>query len=125
MGQDTDGLTNPMEAGLGWAVKMDKPFFIGQRSLRIHEQRGARQQLVGFVLDDESAAVAEANLVIDGGEIAGRITSLARSPTLNRTVGFALVAPRLAGLGGALAIRASDGRQVAARVVPTPFVGAT
>ena len=125
VGQDTDGLTNPMEAGLGWAVKMDKPSFIGQRSLRIHERRGARQKLVGFVLDDDSAAVAEANLAIDGGEIAGRITSLARSPTLNRTVGFALVAPRLAGVGSVLAIRASDGRQVAARVAPTPFVGAT
>lgn len=125
VGQDTDGLTNPMEAGLGWAVKMDKPFFVGQRSLRIHERRGARQQLVGFVVDDESTAVAEANLVIDGGEIAGRITSLARSPTLGRTVGFALVAPHLAAVGGALDFRASDGRQVAARVAPTPFVGAT
>ena len=36
---------------LGWAVRMDKPFFVGQRSLRIHEKRGARQQLVGFELE--------------------------------------------------------------------------
>lgn len=125
VGQDTDGLTNPLEAGLGWAVKMDKSFFVGQRSLSIHQRRGARQQLVGFVLDDERIAVAEANLVIDGSEIAGRITSLARSPTLGRTVGFALVAPHLTNVGGALHIRSSDGRQVAARVAATPFVGAT
>ncbi|HZW29945.1 MAG TPA: 2Fe-2S iron-sulfur cluster-binding protein, partial [Isosphaeraceae bacterium] len=35
IGQDTDGLTHPVEAGLGWAVKRDKPFFVGQRSLAI------------------------------------------------------------------------------------------
>jgi sarcosine oxidase, subunit alpha len=120
--QDTDALTNPFEAGLGWAVRMDKPFFIGQRSLRIHEKRGARQQLVGFHLDDESARVLEANLLIRDGEIAGRVTSVARSPTLGRTIGFALADTGLAVLGGALSIRASDGRLVPARVVPTPFV---
>jgi sarcosine oxidase subunit alpha len=37
--QDTDGLTNPMEANMAWAVKDEKPFFIGQRSLRIIGRR--------------------------------------------------------------------------------------
>ena len=50
VGQDTDALTNPFEAGLDWAVRMNKPFFIGQRSLRIHQRRGPRQKLVGFEL---------------------------------------------------------------------------
>jgi sarcosine oxidase subunit alpha len=31
--QDTDGLTTPLEVGMDWAVKMNKPFFVGQRSL--------------------------------------------------------------------------------------------
>ncbi len=35
IGQDTDGLTTPIEAAMDWAVKMDKPYFIGQRSLKI------------------------------------------------------------------------------------------
>ena len=120
--QDTDALTNPFEAGLGWAVRMEKPFFVGQRSLRIHQSRGARQQLIGFRLDDESVRVQEANLLIREGDIAGRVTSIARSPTLERTIGFALADPGLGVPGGALTIRASDGRLVPARVVPTPFV---
>lgn len=121
--QDTDALTNPFEAGLGFAVRKGKPFFIGQRSLRIHEKRGARQQLVGFLLDDESVRVLEANLLIREGEIAGRVTSVAHSPTLGRTIGLALADPRLAAEGSVLSIRASDGRLVCARVVRLPFVG--
>ncbi len=121
--QDTDNLTNPFEAGLGWAVKMGKPFFVGQRSLRIHEQRGARQRLVGFELPAGHPPVHEANLVIVGGDIAGRVTSLARSPTLDRTIGLAMVEPGLA-TGDSLSIRTSDGKSVPARIVRTPFVEA-
>jgi len=124
VGQDTDGLTNPLEIGARWALRMNKPFFVGQRSLRIHQRRGARQQLVGFRVDDDSARVVEANLVIDGGDIAGRVTSIARSPTLGCQIGFALVLPRLAEPGTTLSIRGSDGRDIAAQVVRTPFVEA-
>ncbi|MEO8017990.1 MAG: 2Fe-2S iron-sulfur cluster-binding protein [Pseudomonadota bacterium] len=126
--QDTDALTNPFEAGLGWAVRMGKPFFVGQRSLRIHVRRGARQKLVGFEISagqaPQDATVTEANLLIQNGNIAGRVTSVAHSPTLGRTIGLAMAAPHLSEPGSNLVIRAADGRQVAARVVRTPFVGA-
>jgi sarcosine oxidase subunit alpha len=52
VGQDTDGVTNIYEAGLGAMVKDDKPFFVGQRSLAALRRRGTRQQLVGFQLDE-------------------------------------------------------------------------
>jgi sarcosine oxidase subunit alpha len=68
--------------------------------------------------------VLEANLLIHGSEIAGRVTSIARSPTLGRSIGLAMVAPQVATLGGEIWIRASDGRMVPARVVKTPFVKA-
>jgi sarcosine oxidase subunit alpha len=126
--QDTDNLTNPFEAGMGWAVRMQKPYFVGQRSLRIHVRRGARQKLVGFELAPEQvasgAAIGECNLVVHGGDIAGRVTSVAHSPTLARTIGLAMVAPHLAPPGTPIVIRASDGRLVSARVVRTPFVEA-
>ena len=125
--QDTDALTNPFEAGLGWAVRMDKPYFVGQRSLRIHERRGARQRLVGFVLEpsgSDTPRLREANLFISGGEIAGRITSLGHSPTLGKIIGMGLAAPHLAEPGTELDIRASDGRMVRARLVKPPFVEA-
>jgi sarcosine oxidase subunit alpha len=72
----------------------------------------------------QEAPLQEANLVIQGDDIAGRITSLARSPTLGRTIGFALVSPSLAATGTTLRIRASDGQMVEAQVVRLPFVEA-
>jgi sarcosine oxidase subunit alpha len=126
--QDTDNLTNPFEAGMGWAVRMQKPFFVGQRSLRIHVRRGARQKLVGFELEPEQAAggaaIHESNLLIHLGGIAGRVTSVANSPTLGRTIGLAMAAPHLAPPGTSIVIRASDGRLVSGRVVRTPFLEA-
>jgi sarcosine oxidase subunit alpha len=126
--QDTDNLTNPFEAGMGWAVRMGKPFFVGQRSLRIHVRRGPRQKLVAFEVAADPAspapAIAESNLLLQNGNIAGRVTSLAHSPTLGRLIGFAMAAPHLSEPGTSLVIRSSDGRHVAARVVRAPFVEA-
>jgi sarcosine oxidase subunit alpha len=121
VGQDTDGLTNPLEIGADWTVKMDKPFFIGQRSLAIIAKNARRQQLVGFALEPGlRAGIRECHLVIRGGDIAGRVTSVGQSPTLGRTIGLALVTPAAAG-DKALKIRVDGGREVAAPVVPLPF----
>jgi sarcosine oxidase, subunit alpha len=121
VGQDTDGLTDPYEANAMWAVSMKKPFFIGQRSLRILQERGPRQQLVGIEISDPLRIPRECHLVIDGGEMAGRVTSIVRSHTLQKAIGLAMVAPSLAQAGTQLSIRGDDGAMIAARVVPTPF----
>lgn len=120
--QDTDGLTTPMEANLEWAVKMDKPFFIGQRSLQIVAKRQVKQKLVGFMLDDnfQGTPPQECHLVIDHGDIAGRVTSIALSTTLKRYIGLAYIKPELADMGN-FSIRLSDGSFVTATVSPTPF----
>ena len=126
VGQDTDGLTNPFEAGCGWAVKMDKPFFVGQRSLAILAKKPSRQALVGIELVPGEAVdrVAECHLVIEAGEIAGRVTSVAFSPTLGRHIGLAMLAPALAEPGRQIAIRVTDGALVTAKVVRAPFYDA-
>ena len=126
IGQDTDGLTTPYEAALDWAVRMDKPFFIGQRSLRIVEKRAFRQRLVGFALDPGLAGEApkECHLVIRDGGIAGRVTSVAFSEAMGRHVGLALIAPELAREGNRFSIRAEGGRMIEAAVTKTPFYDA-
>lgn len=123
IGQDTDGLTTPFEAGLEGAVKMDKPFFIGQRSLRIVRRKAPARRLVGFVLPEgwRGPVPQECHLVIEAGEIAGRVTSIAYSPTLLRTIGLAYVLPQQAAPGTGIHIRAERGALVPAEVVPTPF----
>ncbi len=121
VGQDTDGLTHPFEAGLGWAVRMQKSFFVGQRSLAILKEKPAKQVLVGFVRTTREPMPKEGHLVIDGGAIAGRVTSVAWSETLGRGVGLAYVAPHLAQPGREIQVRANGGVLLTARIAKTPF----
>ncbi|HVX11533.1 MAG TPA: FAD-dependent oxidoreductase [Pirellulales bacterium] len=124
VGQDTDGLTTPYEAGMAWAVKDDKPFFIGGRSLRIiAEKKPLKRQLVGFTLPPQHTGPlpSECHLVIDRGEIAGRVTSIVHSPTLRQAIGLAYVRPAQAQPGTRFQIRGEGGRMIEATVVELPF----
>jgi sarcosine oxidase subunit alpha len=58
---------------------------------------------------------------MDGNEIAGRVTSIARRSTLGRPLGLAFVRPDLARPGGRVTIRADQGREVVAEVAALPF----
>jgi sarcosine oxidase subunit alpha len=127
VGQDTDGITNGLEIGMPWALKMDKPFFIGQRSLRVLEKQPRRQTLVGFTLPSPGPSSEharrrpkECHLVLDGGQIAGRVTSVGWSPTLERCIGLSLVAPEAAARKH-LRIRIDRGEEIDAEVAHLPF----
>jgi len=122
VGQDTDGLSTPFDVGLDWAVKLDKPFFVGRRSLQIIRKKPLRQKLVGFRLPTDLAGPApqECHLVIDGGDIAGRVTSIAWSPSLGRYIGLAFVRPDLGEPGRVLTVRLTDGSLVNCEVCATP-----
>lgn len=126
VGQDSDGLTTPLDADCMWAVKMDKPFFIGQRSLRVVSSRPRKQRLVGFALAKDLAGPLpkECHLIIESNEILGRVTSIAVSRALGHAVGLAMVAPHRAQLGTRLSIRVDGGQMVEAEVVATPFYDA-
>jgi sarcosine oxidase subunit alpha len=123
IGQDTDGLTTPYEAGLEWTLKLDKPFFVGQRSLRIIEKRARRHRLIGFTLDRSFTGdpPKECHLVIRDGNIAGRVTSIAFSEALAQHVGLAYLVPEIAEQGRRFEIRADGGRMVEATVAKPPF----
>ncbi|MDR2625584.1 MAG: hypothetical protein LBC37_04565 [Zoogloeaceae bacterium] len=125
IGQDSDGLTTPLDLNLHWAVKMEKPFFVGQRSLAILEKKPAKQRLVGLVFptlpNDAREKPQECNLVIEAGEIAGRITSIAYSPTLQRHIALAFVRPARIRPGERVDIRLSSGDTLTAEVFVPPF----
>jgi sarcosine oxidase subunit alpha len=123
LGQDTDGLTTPFDVNMDWAVAMDKPFFVGQRSLKAIAALPRRQQQVPFMLPAgfQGTAPQECHLVIEGGQIAGRVTSIAYSPTLSRHIGLAFVRPDMVAKGRRFEIRLSDGAMAAAEVCESPF----
>jgi sarcosine oxidase, subunit alpha len=122
VGQDTDGLTHPYEAAMDWAVSKKKPFFVGGRAIDIMRARGIERRLVGYKIEDAEAPLPkECHLVIRGGQIAGRVTSSARSPTLGHPIGLAYVPPELDTEGSRFEIRIEAARMVEATVVPLPF----
>ncbi|WP_439815406.1 2Fe-2S iron-sulfur cluster-binding protein [Zavarzinia sp. CC-PAN008] len=121
VGQDTDGLTHPYEADMGWAIAKKKPFWLGSRAVEAQMKRGLSRKLVGFELVDPGAPCPEeCHLVIDGDEIEGRVTSAVRSATLGKVIGLAYVGPKHFDLGAIFTIRTGAGF-LQARVVPHPF----
>jgi sarcosine oxidase, subunit alpha len=121
VGQDTDGVTNALEIEAPWAIKMDKRFFIGQRSLQILARQPRRQTLVGFSLPPEAQrSPKECHLAIRDGHIAGRVTSVGFSSTLGRHIGLALVEPQLAARKH-LRIRIESGVEIEADIEQPPF----
>jgi sarcosine oxidase subunit alpha len=87
VGQDTDGLTSALAAGMDWAVRLDKDDFAGQPELRWEAETGPAMRLVALRPRDPAAVPVEASQLLDRGtEILGRITSSRYSPTLERGV---------------------------------------
>jgi sarcosine oxidase, subunit alpha len=116
VGQDTDGLTRGFSAGLDWAIKLDKDDFVGKPELAW--QGGGGSRLVGLQPVDGSVVPEEASLVMDGGRIAGRITSSRMSPTLGRSICLAQVDAHLAEPGTVITVRLPSGRSIEAQVQP-------
>lgn len=111
---------NPLEAGLGWAVKLDKGDFIGREAIADMKKNGAPRRTVGFKLAARSgAARSHYPVQVEGREV-GFVTSGALSPTLGDNIGLALVESTASGVGRPLEI-VVRGKPVPAVQVKTPF----
>ena len=118
VGQDTDAVSTPMDVGSDWAVRFDKPDFIGRGGLVVASQRGLQQRLVGFVMPGTTAP-EDGTPVLSGTRAVGRVTSARLSPTLKRGFGLAWVPPYLAVEGETIEVLVAD-RPVSARVTLEP-----
>jgi aminomethyltransferase len=118
-GNDMDDVTTPLEAGLGWVVKLDKGDFIGREALVRQKAAGLSRKLVGFVLTDAGIARHGFDVLHDGKKV-GVVASGTKSPTLKTSIGLAYVPPALAAEGSTFAVDIR-GRPAAAQVVKTPF----
>lgn len=92
-GQDLNETTNPLEAGLGFAVSMDHEF-VGRESLVMQEANGLSRRLGGFVLDDRGVP-RHGHEVTSASGSSGTVTSGNMSPIMERGVGLAYMAPPL------------------------------
>jgi 4-methylaminobutanoate oxidase (formaldehyde-forming) len=81
----------PWEAGLGFAVKLDKADFIGREALLAAKGKPLARCIVALTLDDAEPVAWAGELVLRDGRPAGEVTSAAYGHTLGRTVCLALV----------------------------------
>ena len=114
-GNDIDATTQPYEAGLGWAVKMDKEGgFFGREALNKNPSR----KLIGITLEGQNIPRSHYKVVSNGQE-AGEVTSGVFSPTLKKGIALAYVKTEFLDKPLAVDIR---GKAVPATVTKLPWV---
>jgi aminomethyltransferase len=119
-GNDIDETTNPLEAGLGWTVKLEKPDFVGKSALVAIKASGLRRRLIGFEMQGRGIARHGYPLLDREGRAAGVCTSGGPSPTLGKNIGLGYL-PADQGEPGTRFLVDCRGKQVEAMVVKTPF----
>lgn len=119
-GHELNEQTSPLEAGLGWSVKLEKGHdFIGREALLAQKQQGLPRKLVGIELRDRGVPRADYVILRDGKPI-GALTSGTVGPTLGKAIGMGYVSPENAAPGTEIAIDIR-GKAVPAAIVPLPF----
>jgi aminomethyltransferase len=118
-GNDIDATTTPLEADLGWIVKLDKGDFYGRDVLQREKAEGPRRKLVGFEMVDRGIG-RHGYPIVDGTEEIGVVTSGTHSPTLKKAIGLAYLPQEKSALGSEFMVLIR-GKETRARVVATPF----
>jgi aminomethyltransferase len=119
-GNELDDDITPLEAGLGWAVKLDKGPFVGSDRLAAQKESGTPRKTVGFKTTGRSGAPRSHCEVQIDDAVVGHVTSGAFSPTLEENIGLALIDSTAAGVGKPFDV-IIRGKAVPAIQVKLPF----
>jgi aminomethyltransferase len=111
--------TNPLEAGLGWTVKLNKGNFIGHDALAKVKEEGPKRKLIGIEMI-ERGVPRGGYVIYDNDRKLGTLTSGAPSPTLNKNIGMGYVDVADAVVGKTVQIDIR-GKRTAAQIVALPF----
>jgi glycine cleavage system aminomethyltransferase T len=84
VGMDTELDTTPRRIGMDWAVRMEKPRFIGRAALERTAKLEDRRRWMGFTMDGE--APTEGTPIWADGEVVGNVTGSWTSPLLGRAL---------------------------------------
>ncbi|MXY92699.1 MAG: FAD-dependent oxidoreductase [Caldilineaceae bacterium SB0664_bin_27] len=85
-GQDIHTEYNPYEAGIGFAVHMDKGDFIGREALTKFRAQGNTRQLCCMTLDNPEAVVMGKEPIMDANRVLGYVTSASYGHTIGRGI---------------------------------------
>jgi aminomethyltransferase len=119
-GNDIDDTITPLEAGLGWIVKLDKGApFMGDKALRQQKLRGVTRKLVGFRLEGRGIP-RHGYPVYVGEREADVVRSGTMSPSLGQPIGTTYLPVDAAKPGTRFEVEIR-GERIPAEVVKFPF----
>ncbi|MCK4898073.1 MAG: aminomethyltransferase family protein, partial [Anaerolineales bacterium] len=132
--------STPLELGLGWTVKLEKDFFIGQTALLEDKKQGLKWNTIGLEIDLKSLEAiyakyemplylpyqswSDAVPVYSQGKQIGKATSGTWSPMLKKYVAIARIKPKYASIGNQVEMEVTvdaERHNAKAKVVKTPF----
>ncbi len=118
-GHELDEQTNPLEAGLGWTVKLNKGEFIGRDALLKVKEEGPKRKLIGIEMIERGISRA-GYAIYENDQQIGSLTSGAPGPALNKNIGIGYVEASHAVVGNTVQIDIR-GKRTAAQIVALPF----
>ncbi|HYP90988.1 MAG TPA: glycine cleavage system aminomethyltransferase GcvT [Polyangiaceae bacterium] len=120
-GNEIDETTNPIEAGLGWVVKLDKPGgFLGREAIARVKAQGPTRTVVGFEMVGRGIARHGYPLLSSRGEPIGVCTSGGPSPTLGKSIGLGYLPIAESAVDTTFLVDCR-GKSIEAKVVKPPF----
>jgi aminomethyltransferase len=120
-GNDIDDTTSPLEAGLGWITKLNKPVdFTAKDILEKQKTAGIERKLVGFEMIERGIPRHDYLIKDANGNVIGKVTSGTQAPSLNKAIGLGYVTLPHAAIDTDIYIDIRN-TPVKARVVKFPF----
>jgi 4-methylaminobutanoate oxidase (formaldehyde-forming) len=111
---------NPLEAGLGFCVRLEKPDFIGREALRAIKGKGLPTQVCALTLE-AGGNLYGGESVYAGSRLVNRIRTGGYGYTVGKDIGIVYLPPELAKAGTALEVEIM-GDRVKAQVAELPLV---
>ncbi|MCJ7423797.1 glycine cleavage system aminomethyltransferase GcvT [Candidatus Bathyarchaeota archaeon] len=122
-GNDINENINPLEAGLGFVVKLQKTSFIGKEALQNQKNEGLKRKRVGIILTEQGVPRPGFEILNDKDETIGHLTSGTFSPLLKRGIGMGYTEPSKAQEGNIVKIRIRE-KQMRAKIAAFPLYDA-
>ena len=118
-GNDIDETVTPLEAGLGFMVRLEKGDFSGSPVLRRQKEHGVGRKLAGFEMTERGIPRHGYPLRVGGREV-GQVTSGTFAPFLKKSIGLGYVPAEAARIGQEIGVVIRD-HEVKGHIVKTPF----
>ncbi|WP_332647009.1 glycine cleavage system aminomethyltransferase GcvT [Lysinibacillus sp. 54212] len=117
-GQELSKDISPLEAGIGFAVKLNTDF-IGRDALAQQKENGLTRKIAGIEMSGKGIP-RHGYKVFKNGEEIGEVTTGTQSPMTKRNIGLALIDAKFAELGNEVEIEIRN-KRIPAVIVETPF----